>query len=241
MCIQTSSVSLSLLLKVCQTLKNRARNVRDIARDTLVKMAAALGPRYLPYIIREMKELLTRGYQVSGRNLRGLEEWWGVLEQTKGLFPPLLNFPLPFSSFLLLPLFPSYPPSFFVIPIFFPSSPIFLPSSPAFLLPFLSFFRHYRPFSRHSFPLSSFLSFARHYVPFFHHHLLFFHHHLPFFRHYLSFSRHSCPPLVIPAEAGIQGRGAPNGRKIRPADGPTPQAGCFAARRGYRTIFRRRD
>ena len=82
---QTSSVSLSLLLKVCQTLKNRARNVRDVARDTLVKMAAALGPRYLPYIIREMKELLTRGYQVSGRNLRGLEEWWGVLEQTKGL------------------------------------------------------------------------------------------------------------------------------------------------------------
>ena len=67
------SVSLSLLLKVCQTLKNRARNVRDIARDTLVKMAAALGPRYLPYIIREMKELLTRGYQVNGRNLGGWE------------------------------------------------------------------------------------------------------------------------------------------------------------------------
>ena len=67
------SVSLSLLLKVCQTLKNRARNVRDIARDTLVKMAAALGPRYLPYIIREMKELLTRGYQVSGRILGGWE------------------------------------------------------------------------------------------------------------------------------------------------------------------------
>ena len=62
-----------MLLKVCQTLKNRARNVRDIARDTLVKMAAALGPRYLPYIIREMKELLTRGYQVSGRILGGWE------------------------------------------------------------------------------------------------------------------------------------------------------------------------
>ena len=78
-CIHYLSVSLSLLLKVCQTLKNRARNVRDIARDTLVKMAAALGPRYLPYIIREMKELLTRGYQVSGRNLGGWEgEGWRV-------------------------------------------------------------------------------------------------------------------------------------------------------------------
>lgn len=74
-----SSVSLSLLLKVCQTLKNRARNVRDIARDTLVKMAAALGPRYLPYIIREMKELLTRGYQVCGRLGGGV----GILEQTE--------------------------------------------------------------------------------------------------------------------------------------------------------------
>ena len=59
----------SLVLKVCQTLKNRSRNVRDVARDTLVKMAAALGPSYLPYIIREMKDLLTRGYQVGRRRL----------------------------------------------------------------------------------------------------------------------------------------------------------------------------
>lgn len=59
----------SLLLKVCHTLKNRSRNVRDVARDTLVRMAAALGPSYLPYIIREMKDLLTRGYQVGRRRL----------------------------------------------------------------------------------------------------------------------------------------------------------------------------
>jgi len=32
-------------------------------------MAAALGPSYLPYIIREMKDLLTRGYQVGRRRL----------------------------------------------------------------------------------------------------------------------------------------------------------------------------
>ena len=97
-----SSVSLSLLLKVCQTLKNRARNVRDIARDTLVKMAAALGPRYLPYIIREMKELLTRGYQVCGRNLGGWEEGWGYLNKLKDSFL-LLNFLLPLSYFLPTP------------------------------------------------------------------------------------------------------------------------------------------
>ena len=54
-----------LLLKVCETLKSRSRDVRDAARDTLVKMASALGPAYLPYIFKEMKDLLTRGYQVK--------------------------------------------------------------------------------------------------------------------------------------------------------------------------------
>ena len=131
-----SSVSLSLLLKVCQTLKNRARNVRDIARDTLVKMAAALGPRYLPYIIREMKELLTRGYQVCGRNLGGWEEGWGYLNKLSFSSFLLLNFLLPLSYFLL-PLLPSSP-SFSLFP--FPSSVFFLffsllPSSS----PFFSF------------------------------------------------------------------------------------------------------
>jgi hypothetical protein len=53
-----------LLLKVCETLKNRSCDVRDTARDTLVKMAAALGPSYLPYIVKEMTDLLTRGYQL---------------------------------------------------------------------------------------------------------------------------------------------------------------------------------
>ena len=38
--------------------------MRDAARDTLVRMAAALGESFLPYIIKEMKDLLTRGYQV---------------------------------------------------------------------------------------------------------------------------------------------------------------------------------
>ena len=54
----------SLLLKVCESLKSRSHDVRDAARDTLVKMAATLGPSYLPYIFKEMVDLLTRGYQV---------------------------------------------------------------------------------------------------------------------------------------------------------------------------------
>ena len=55
----------SLLSKVCQTLSNRSRDVRDVARDTLVRMAKALGPRFLHYVITEMEGTLTRGYQVS--------------------------------------------------------------------------------------------------------------------------------------------------------------------------------
>lgn len=51
-------------MKVCNSLKNRSRDVRDVARDTLIKMATSLGPKYLQYVIKEMKELLTRGYQV---------------------------------------------------------------------------------------------------------------------------------------------------------------------------------
>ena len=57
----------SLLLKVCQTLKNRSRDVRDAGRDTLVKMACALGPKYLRYIVKEMKDMLNRGYMVCDK------------------------------------------------------------------------------------------------------------------------------------------------------------------------------
>ena len=134
-----SSVSLSLLLKICQTLKNRARNVRDIARDTLIKMAAALGPSYLPYIIREMKELLTRGYQVCGRNLGGWEEGWGYLNKLSFSKELLLNFLLPLSYFLL-PLLPSSPSSLSPHLSFFSSSPYSHPPPPS-----LSFSSMYWP------------------------------------------------------------------------------------------------
>ena len=59
-----SPLQCSLLLKVCQTLKNRSCDVRDAGRNTLVKMAGALGPKYVHYIVKEMKAMLTRGYMV---------------------------------------------------------------------------------------------------------------------------------------------------------------------------------
>ncbi|KAH0616783.1 hypothetical protein JD844_028173, partial [Phrynosoma platyrhinos] len=54
----------SILLKVCSLLRNRAQEIRDIARNTLMKIMEALGPRYLQYVLKEMKSTLVHGYQV---------------------------------------------------------------------------------------------------------------------------------------------------------------------------------
>ncbi|XP_074867355.1 small subunit processome component 20 homolog [Carettochelys insculpta] len=54
----------SILLKVCSLLRNRAQEIRDIARNTLTKIMEALGARYLQYILREMQSTLVHGYQV---------------------------------------------------------------------------------------------------------------------------------------------------------------------------------
>ncbi|XP_075065353.1 small subunit processome component 20 homolog [Mixophyes fleayi] len=54
----------SILLKVCVLLRNRFQEVRDIARNTLIKILETLGPRYLHYIVKEMKTVLVKGYQV---------------------------------------------------------------------------------------------------------------------------------------------------------------------------------
>ena len=51
-------------MKVCNFLKSRAQSIRMVARDTLVKAIRSLGPKYLPFIIREMRQILTKGYQV---------------------------------------------------------------------------------------------------------------------------------------------------------------------------------
>ena len=35
-----------------------------MARDTLIKVTQSLGPKYVPYVVKEMKDTLTKGYQV---------------------------------------------------------------------------------------------------------------------------------------------------------------------------------
>ncbi|XP_060070430.1 small subunit processome component 20 homolog [Ylistrum balloti] len=53
-----------ILIKVCNFLKSRAKDIRDTARDTLTKILTSLGPRFLPYALSEMRGILTRGYQL---------------------------------------------------------------------------------------------------------------------------------------------------------------------------------
>lgn len=55
----------SVLLKVCVLLKNRAQEVRDIARSTLTKIIEDLGVHFLQYVLKELQTTLVRGYQVS--------------------------------------------------------------------------------------------------------------------------------------------------------------------------------
>lgn len=55
----------SVLLKVCQFLKSRAQDIRNAARDTLLKILQALGPSYFSYVLKELRATLTRGYQVK--------------------------------------------------------------------------------------------------------------------------------------------------------------------------------
>ncbi|XP_054430613.1 small subunit processome component 20 homolog [Pteronotus mesoamericanus] len=54
----------SVLLKVCALLKNRAQEIRDIARSTLGKIIEDLGVHYLQYVFKELQTTLVRGYQV---------------------------------------------------------------------------------------------------------------------------------------------------------------------------------
>nr|XP_033808420.1 small subunit processome component 20 homolog [Geotrypetes seraphini] len=54
----------SILLKICTLLRNRAQEIRDIARNTLMKIMETLGARYLQYLLKEMRTVLVKGYQV---------------------------------------------------------------------------------------------------------------------------------------------------------------------------------
>lgn len=50
---------------MCVLLKNRAQEIRDIARSTLAKIIEDLGVQYLQYILKELQTTLVRGYQVN--------------------------------------------------------------------------------------------------------------------------------------------------------------------------------
>ncbi|KAM6984775.1 small subunit processome component 20 homolog [Aplochiton taeniatus] len=53
-----------ILLKVCVLLRNRFQEIRDVARNTLIKIIETLGCRYLQYLLKEMHSVLVKGYQV---------------------------------------------------------------------------------------------------------------------------------------------------------------------------------
>ncbi|NWI16571.1 UTP20 protein, partial [Crypturellus soui] len=54
----------SILLKVCSFLRNRAQEIRDVARNTLTKIMEVLGAQYLLYVLKEMQSTLVHGYQL---------------------------------------------------------------------------------------------------------------------------------------------------------------------------------
>ncbi|KAF8986162.1 U3 snoRNP protein [Entomortierella lignicola] len=53
-----------LLTSVCQILKSRQQEARDSTRDTLIKITMFLGAGYFNFILKEMKGVLLRGYQL---------------------------------------------------------------------------------------------------------------------------------------------------------------------------------
>ena len=57
-----------LITVVCNALKNKDSNERDVARETLSKMAVSLDLKYLPLIISEMSVSLSEGYKLHVRS-----------------------------------------------------------------------------------------------------------------------------------------------------------------------------
>ncbi|XP_036373482.1 small subunit processome component 20 homolog [Megalops cyprinoides] len=53
-----------ILLKVCVLLRNRFQEIRDVARNTLIRIIETLGCHYLQYLLKEMQSVLVKGYQV---------------------------------------------------------------------------------------------------------------------------------------------------------------------------------
>ncbi|KAG0190710.1 U3 snoRNP protein [Apophysomyces sp. BC1034] len=53
-----------LLISLCQIIRSRAQDVRDVTRDTLLKINAYLGPSYFSFIVKELRTSLTKGYEL---------------------------------------------------------------------------------------------------------------------------------------------------------------------------------
>lgn len=52
---------LRLITVLCQVFRSKSQETRDLARETLCKIAIVLGPSYLPEILRELRGALLRG------------------------------------------------------------------------------------------------------------------------------------------------------------------------------------
>ncbi|EFO25702.1 hypothetical protein LOAG_02781 [Loa loa] len=53
-----------VVIKICSLLMSRSTNVREAAGKTVIEIAKILGPKYVRFIIREMKQTMKKGYQL---------------------------------------------------------------------------------------------------------------------------------------------------------------------------------
>ena len=53
-----------VLMDICNILRSRAQESRDLTRKTLVEIAILLGPSYFIFILKELRSALARGYQL---------------------------------------------------------------------------------------------------------------------------------------------------------------------------------
>ncbi|KAL8675061.1 MAG: hypothetical protein Q9168_000544 [Polycauliona sp. 1 TL-2023] len=54
----------AILTDVCNILRSRAQESRDLTRKTLMEIADAVGPAYFGFIVKELRRALARGYQL---------------------------------------------------------------------------------------------------------------------------------------------------------------------------------
>ena len=54
----------NVLTDVCQVLRSRAQESRDLTRKTLAEISQVIGPKYFKHILKELRTALPRGYQL---------------------------------------------------------------------------------------------------------------------------------------------------------------------------------